>query len=181
MHRTPTTAARAGRPIAHWDAPFVAWLEEHDYDVAYCTDFDLHSDPSLLDGVTLLLSCGHDEYWSTEMRRRVLEFVDQGGNMCFFAGDVACFVIEIAESGDRLFCRKMEAAHPKAHSRDPGALWHLDDPEDWLTMSSGAYGGGWWDGRASRRRIQARRPAHWAFDGVEFPPEGITGGAATPR
>jgi hypothetical protein len=164
---------------AHWDAPFVAWLEEHGYDVAYCTDFDLHDDAGLLDGVTLLLSCGHDEYWSTEMRRRVLEFVDKGGNVCFFAGDVACFVIEIAESGDRLFCRKMEGS-PGSYSRIPGAIWYLDDPECWLTMSSGAYGGGWWDGLRSVDGYQPVVPAHWAFDGVEFPPEGITGGEASP-
>jgi hypothetical protein len=167
--------------FAHWDAPFVAWLEGHGYKAAYCTDFDLHDDPSLLDGVTLVLSTGHDEYWSAEMRRRVLEFVDRGGNICFFAGDVACFVVEIAERGDRLFCRKMEGGSPDGDgSRSIGALWHADDPEDWLTLSSGAFGGGWWDGR---RAVDGYHPvvaAHWAFDGVEFPPGGITGGEATP-
>jgi hypothetical protein len=166
--------------FAHWDAPFVAWLEGHGYEVGYCTDFDLHDDPHLLDDITLLLSCGHDEYWSIEMRRRVLEFVDGGGNVCFFAGDVACFVVEIAANGERLFCRKMEGGGPDGGSRSIGALWHADDPEDWLTLSSGAYGGGWWDGV---RAVDGYHPvvaSHWAFDGVEFPPEGITGGAATP-
>jgi hypothetical protein len=166
--------------FAHWDAPFVAWLEGHGYEVGYCTDFDLHDDPHLLDGVTLLLSCGHDEYWSVEMRRRVLEFVDGGGNVCFFAGDVACFVVEIAANGERLFCRKMEGGSPEGPSHTSGALWHVDDPEDWLTLSSGAYGGGWWDGVRAIDGYQPVIAAHWAFEGVEFPPEGITGGAATP-
>ncbi len=31
---------------------------------AYCTDFDLHDEAGLLDGDALLLSAGHDEYWS---------------------------------------------------------------------------------------------------------------------
>ncbi|MGO8876887.1 MAG: N,N-dimethylformamidase beta subunit family domain-containing protein [Acidimicrobiales bacterium] len=166
--------------FAHWDAPFVAWLEEHGYRAAYCTDFDLHGDPSLLDGVTLLLSAGHDEYWSTEMRRRVLEFVDRGGNVCFFAGDVACFVVEISPRGDRLFCRKMEGGSPGGPTRQIGALWHADDPEDWLTLSSGAYGGGWWDGVRALDGYHAVVASHWAFEGVEFPPEGLTGGSATP-
>ena len=167
--------------FAHWDAPFVAWLEGHGYQAGYCTDFELHDDPSLLDGVTLVLSTGHDEYWSAEMRRHVLEFIDRGGNICFFAGDVACFVVEISERGDRLFCRKMEGGSPEGDgSHSIGALWHAKDPEDWLTLSSGAYGGGWWDGRRAIDGYQAVVGDHWAFDGVEFPPEGITGGEATP-
>jgi hypothetical protein len=166
--------------FAHWDAPFVAWLEGHGYDVGYCTDFELHDDPHLLDGVTLLLSCGHDEYWSAEMRQRVLEFVDGGGNVCWFAGDVACFVIEIAANGERLFCRKIEGGSPEGASHTVGALWHVEDPEDWLTLSSGAYGGGWWDGVRAIDGYQPVIAAHWAFDGVEFPPEGITGGPDTP-
>ena len=47
-----------------------------------------------------------------QMRRRILEFVDRGGNICFFAGDVACFEVELAASGDRLFCRKMNGGGP---------------------------------------------------------------------
>ena len=62
---------------------------------------------ALLDTDALLVSGGHDEYWSAQMRRRVLEFVDRGGNMCFFAGDVACFEVEFSAAGDRLFCAKM--------------------------------------------------------------------------
>jgi len=167
--------------FAHWDAPFVAWLEGHGYRAGYCTDFDLHDDPSLLEGVTLVLSCGHDEYWSAQMRRRLLEFVDRGGNVSFFAGDVACFVVEISERRDRMFCRKMEGGSPEGDgSHSIGALWHADDPEDWLTLSSGAYGGGWWDGRRAIDGYHAVVADHWAFDAVEFPPGGITGGEATP-
>jgi hypothetical protein len=166
--------------FAHWDAPFVAWLEARGYPAGYCTDFDLHEDPSLLDGVRLLLSAGHDEYWSQEMRRRVLEFVDRGGNVGFFAGDVACFEVEISGLGDRLFCRKMAGGSPEGGSQLIGALWHVNDVEDWLTMSSGVYGGGWWDGRRAIDGYQPVVADHWAFDGVEFPSGGITGGESTP-
>jgi hypothetical protein len=56
----------------------------------------------------------------------------------------------------------------------------VNDPQDWLTMSSGAWGGGWWDGRRAIEAYQPVVPSHWIFDGVDIPPEGITGGAATP-
>jgi hypothetical protein len=167
--------------FAHWDLPFVAWLESRGTEVAYCTDYDLHYDASLLAGDALLLSAGHDEYWSATMRRRVLEFVDRGGNVCFFAGDVACFEVEFSAAGDRLFCPKITGNAPEAGgSGRPGALWHVNDPEDWLTMASGAWGGGWWDGRRELDAYQPLVPTHWAFDGVDIPPEGISGGAATP-
>ncbi len=178
----PDPYARGSRRqvFAHWDAPFVAWLESRGYPVSYCTDYDLHHDDGLLDHAGLLLSAGHDEYWSERMRRKVLEFVDRGGSMCFFAGDVACFQIEYSAAGDRLFCPKMAGESPEVASGLTGALWHVHDPQDWLTLNSGAYGGGWWDGRRSIEAYQPVVADHWIFDGVEIPEGGISGGAATP-
>jgi hypothetical protein len=178
----PDPYARGSRRqvFAHWDAPFVAWLEGRGYQVSYCTDFDLHYDDSLLQTAGLLLSAGHDEYWSAQMRSRVLEFVDRGGSMCFFAGDVACFGVEFSAAGDRLFCPKMAGEAPEVASSLTGALWHVHDPQDWLTLSSGVYGGGWWDGRRKIEAYQPVVPSHWIFDGVDVPASGISGGAGTP-
>ena len=179
----PDVYARGSRRqvFAHWDAPFVTWLEARGYQVGYCTDYDLHEDEGLLGDDALLISAGHDEYWSAQMRRRLLEFVDRGGNVCFFAGDVACFEVHFAASGERLFCPKMGGGSPEGDGTyRVGALWHVNDSQDWLTMSSGAWGGGWWDGR---RAIEAYQPVvsdHWIFDGVDVPPEGISGGGQTP-
>jgi hypothetical protein len=179
----PDPYARSSRRqvFAHWDAPFVAWLESRGYQVSYCTDFDLHFDDGLLDAgpqtsPSLLLSAGHDEYWSERMRRKVLQFVDRGASMCFFAGDVACFKIEYSDAGDRLFCPKMAGESPEVASRLTGALWHVHDPQDWLTLNNGAYGGGWWDGRRSADAYQPVVADHWIFDGVEIPAGGISGG-----
>jgi hypothetical protein len=178
----PDPYARGSRRqvFAHWDAPFVAWLEGRGYQVSYCTDFDLHYDDSLLNTAGLLLSAGHDEYWSAQMRSRVLEFVDRGGSMCFFAGDVACFGVEFSAAADRLFCPKMAGEAPEVASSLTGALWHVHDPQDWLTLSSGVYGGGWWDGRRNIEAYQPVVPSHWIFDGVDVPAGGISGGAGTP-
>jgi hypothetical protein len=179
----PDPYARTSRRqvFAHWDYPFVSWLETQGFLVQYCTDFDLHDDPSILDDGPLLVSAGHDEYWSKEMRHCVLEFVDRGGNMCFFAGDVACFEVKFAEAGDRLFCSKMAGGGPDSGgSLHPGALWHVNDPGDWLSLASGAYGGGWWDGRRAIDGYHPVVPSHWVFDGVTFPSGGITGGDETP-
>ena len=179
----PDVYARGSRRqvFAHWDAPFVSWLERRGYQVSYCTDYDLHEDEGLLGDDALLVSAGHDEYWSAQMRRRLLEFVDRGGNVCFFAGDVACFEVHFAASGERLFCPKMGGGSPEGDGTyRVGALWHVNDPQDWLTMSSGAWGGGWWDGRRAIEAYQPVVPSHWIFDGVDVPAEGISGGEQTP-
>jgi hypothetical protein len=73
--------------FVHWDGPFVRWLEANGYRVDYCTDLDLHGDGSLLRGYRLLVSAGHDEYWTDAMRDHAEAFVASGGNASFFGGN----------------------------------------------------------------------------------------------
>lgn len=56
--------------------------------VEYATDFDLHSDPAHLDKYKLAITVGHDEYWSKEMRDNLEGFIANGGNVCFFSGNL---------------------------------------------------------------------------------------------
>jgi len=75
--------------IVHLEERFIRWLESSGYGglVDYCSDYDLHFDPDLLSGYGLLLSVGHDEYWSENMRNNVVAFTQQGGNVAFFSGN----------------------------------------------------------------------------------------------
>ena len=72
----------------HWDARFIAWLERAAYRADYCTDVDLHRDGvAQLAPYRLMVSVGHDEYWSDEMRDALDAFVAAGGNAAFFGGN----------------------------------------------------------------------------------------------
>ncbi len=74
--------------FVHWDAPFVAWLHREGHDVDFCTDVDLHRDgDALLAPYRLLVSAGHDEYWSDAMRGALERHVLRGGNLAFFGGN----------------------------------------------------------------------------------------------
>jgi hypothetical protein len=74
--------------FAHWDAPFVRWLERAGYQANYCTDVDLdRNGAELLTPHQLLVNVGHDEYWSDAMRAAVDRFVTAGGNTAFFSGN----------------------------------------------------------------------------------------------
>ncbi|WP_219418944.1 N,N-dimethylformamidase beta subunit family domain-containing protein [Pseudonocardia nigra] len=73
--------------FVHWDARFLAFLERSGHRVDHCTDLDLHRDPALLDGYRLLVSAGHDEYWTDAMRDHAEALVRAGGNIAFFGGN----------------------------------------------------------------------------------------------
>lgn len=74
--------------FVHWDAPFISWLEREGYPVDYCTDVELHREGgALLAPYRLLLSAGHDEYWTDAMRDAVEGYVSTGGNVAFFSGN----------------------------------------------------------------------------------------------
>jgi hypothetical protein len=87
----------------HWDGPFLGWLECAGYDLDCCTDLDLHRDPDLLDSYALLLSAGHDEYWTDAMRDRTEAFVRRGGNVAFFGGNTCWW--RVAFDDDHAFRR----------------------------------------------------------------------------
>jgi hypothetical protein len=74
--------------FVHWDALAVGWLEREGQRVDVCTDLDLHEDGAeLLAAYRLLLSVGHDEYWSDAMRAAVEGFVAAGGSAAFLGGN----------------------------------------------------------------------------------------------
>src|SRR5205807_99467 len=55
--------------------------------IDYATSIDLHADQDYLHKHALLVTSGHDEYWSKEMRDNVEAFVSSGGNVCFLSAN----------------------------------------------------------------------------------------------
>jgi hypothetical protein len=120
----------------HWDAKMIVWLESNGYRVDYCTDLDIHNDTSgeLLSHYSLVLSVGHDEYYSTEMRDNLEGFVAKGGNIAFFSGNTCYwrlyFPVKTAagEDDQRFITRDYEwwtpttAMYPAAPNRPEDSL-----------------------------------------------------------
>lgn len=81
--------------FVHWDARFLAFLAREGYTVDVCTDHDLHREGrELLAPYRLLLSAGHDEYWSAQLRDAVEGHVAGGGHAAFFSGNTCWWRIE---------------------------------------------------------------------------------------
>ena len=70
-----------------FERPFVQFAERSGLKLGYATDVDLHADPHLLDGAAAMVTLGHDEYWSQEMRDAATAARDRGVNLAFLGGN----------------------------------------------------------------------------------------------
>jgi hypothetical protein len=86
-------AGSAGWP--DWELPFIEWAEREGFEIGVCTNADLEEHPEVLDGASLYLSVGHDEYWSRGMRDTVEAFIASGGNAAFFSGNTSLWQVRI--------------------------------------------------------------------------------------
>lgn len=152
--------------FAHWDIPFIRWFEAAGYRADYCTDLDAHREPDLLGPYRLLLSVGHDEYWSDAMRDHVEAFIAGGGNVAFFSGNICGYRIHFTD-GDTAFT----SAKVRQSGTDV-APWALDDwqatgrPETRLTGTTFRLAGGWWDGRRETVGYTVQHADHWVYEGT---------------
>jgi hypothetical protein len=142
----------------HWDGPFIRWLEGRRFEVDYCTDLDVHENiGNFIDRYRLLLSVGHDEYWSEAMRNNVAAFVEQhGGNVAFFSGNTCFWRVHLVEGNTALTCDKTTLAD----------LWYISDPENRLTGVSTRNGGAHWWGEREPIGYTVQHAEHWVFEGT---------------
>ncbi|MDQ2678330.1 MAG: maleylpyruvate isomerase family mycothiol-dependent enzyme, partial [Actinomycetota bacterium] len=94
---------------------FVEWAEAAGIELDYAIDADLDrpDGAALLVGRRLLLSVGHDEYWTWGMRDRVEDFVAAGGSVAFLSGNTAYWQVRL-EHDDRVM-----AAYKHHYREDP--------------------------------------------------------------
>lgn len=170
------------RPLAGlfrmWELPFVSWAEREGYVLDYCSNDDLEFHPELLSHYKLILSVGHDEYWSAPMRDHVEAFIGKGGNVAFFSGNTCCWQVRSEEGGRALTCWKQgysqDPLFPTGDHRTLSTLWshHLvKRPENQLTGVGFLHGGyhlshgQFMDGKGA---FTTHRPDHWVFEGTEL-------------
>jgi hypothetical protein len=158
-----------------WELPFVKWAERAGYRIDYAVNGDLEFRPDILEHYRLVLSVGHDEYWSSPMRDHLEAYIDNGGNVAFFSGNVAWWQVRSVNIGRDLVCWKDHKRDPLYHRGDHRLLttvWchHLiGRPENRLTGVSFAFGGyhrffdQYQDGLHA---YTVHRPDHWVFEGT---------------
>ena len=163
-----------------YERRFVEWAEAQGlvFDSAVSTDLEQH--PGLLDGYDLVLSVGHDEYWSVGQRDAVERFVAGGGNLASMSGNTMFWQVRIARDGDSMVCHKYKAHldDPVVASADPAVrsgmtgMWAdpvVGRPETSILGAGSAWGLYSRFGQATPRGAGAftvYRDGHWLFEGT---------------
>jgi len=157
-----------------WEWPFVQWAEQNGIALDYATNEDLERHPDLLSSYRLVLSVGHDEYWSAGMRTALDRYIRAGGNAAFFSGNVCYRQVGLDLPHLRL---TLEG------EMDGRALWShrqgVNRPENLLTGVSFCYGAI----HPDPIPYTIYQPQHWLFEGLwpgggkpkQFPQVGCIG------
>ena len=160
---------------------FVEWAERRGRRFDLLTSTDLEHHPDALDGYSLVLGVGHDEYWSAGQRAAIEAHVRGGGHYASFSGNTMFWQVRLTDGahGDAMVGHKYRA--------------HLDDPVVG-TDAEGTMSGMWADplvgrpewsflGAGSAFGLYARfgggtprgvggfivyRSEHWLFEGTDL-------------
>src|SRR5690606_679631 len=124
----------------------------------------------------LVLSVGHDEYWSAPMRDNLENFIANTGNVAFFSGNTCCWQVRSEDEGRSLVCWKENFYKDPVYATGDytllTSLWshHLiKRPENQLTGVGFLWGGfhrshdQFMDGSGA---FTVHRPEHWIFEGT---------------
>ena len=159
--------------FAHWDEKLVRWLESNGYCVDYTTDLDVHhNDGDFLSAYRLVLSVGHDEYWSEPERDHLESYVEAGGNLAIFSGNTCWWRVTVEDDETAIACDKTvrpgETVAP--------AHWFPAKPENEITGVSYRDAGGQWHGpRPSGGGFTVRRSHSWVFAGTGLDDDDVFG------
>jgi len=175
--------------FGNWELPFVQWAESNGYVLDYAVNSDLEFRPELLKHYQLVLSVGHDEYWSTLMRDHLEKYIADGGNVAFFSGNTCCWQVRSEDKGRALTCYKqwynIDPLYRMGDHKLLSTAWghHLvERPENELTGVGFLWGGyhkshgQFMDGPAS---YEVHRPDHWVLAGTDLKQGDRFGGAET--
>jgi hypothetical protein len=66
--------------------------------LAYLTNVELGRDPHILDGARGLVSLGHDEYWTADMKRNAEAARDRGVNLAFLGANAVYWRVRYADT-----------------------------------------------------------------------------------
>jgi len=149
-----------------FEFPFTYFLEQHGYDVSYCSNSDMVTPERGL-GAKAFISVGHDEYWDNRQYDSVKTMRDEGVSLLFFSGNTCCWISPYSKSlngnpfgridkigpygGDNLYAVQMqkEKNFPE-RGPDEGMLLGVRNNRP-------LNGGGDWN---------ITNPNHWIFDGM---------------
>ncbi len=162
--------------------PLLGVVEGLGLEAEYLSDTDLHADPHCLDGAVAVLSPGHDEYYSLEMRETLQAARDRGTNLAFLGSNAIYRHIRLgatAAGANRLETCYKEPQEDPLYGRDnaivTGQWRYAPDPRPESVLT-----GVFYESNPVQADMVIRNAGHWLFagsgavDGMHLP--GLVGG-----
>jgi hypothetical protein len=153
-----------------FEFPLAYWLEQHGYDVSYCSNSDMidTSRERKRAEHKAFLSVAHDEYWDRRAYDSVVKMRDAGVNLLFLSGNAVCWVTPQKPSTDGRPNRVMFRGGPyggkykwaELREKDHGPFPERGPDEGYLMGARNVEpvnGGGDWI---------CTNPDHWIFKGT---------------
>jgi len=118
-----------------WEYPTLRFLEREGYDVSYTTNYDLAVDPAELLHHKLIISVGHDEYWTKAMRDNLTAARDAGVNLAFLGGNDMYWQARYEDNGRTLVEYRSLAGDPDPDPATKTVRWtQLSPPNPQCTL-----------------------------------------------
>jgi hypothetical protein len=166
----PTEDYGSGQ-LKWWEMYMARWLEQRGYHVAYTTNVDVDADPAVLLRRRMVLTVGHDEYWSTGERDAFESARSAGVSLGFFSADTGVFNVRYAPSSRGVSRRSMvcykadgQASDPERNtSRATTRFASLPTPRPENALMGVTYAQ--WSG-GPRYPLVVGDPTHWIYAGT---------------
>lgn len=150
-----------------FERPLSYFLEQHGYDVTYCSNSDMLTPDRGLK-CKAFVSVGHDEYWDIRQYRSVTKMRDAGVSLLFLSGNAVCWVTPFRAGHDgrpnRIIFRGGPYGGDQPYARDrvrEHGPFPERGPDEGLLMGARnthpINGGGDWT---------VTKPEHWMFEGT---------------
>ena len=147
-----------------FEFPLAYWLEQHGYDVTYCSNSDC-LDAAQITRCKTMISVGHDEYWDVRQYAAVKDAIASGVNVLWLSGN-SCFAVSEFNDRRRIIERTghfsgMTDAELALEERVFTKEFKRVGPDESLIMGARSVvpfnGGGDWT---------CTKPDHWIFEGT---------------
>jgi hypothetical protein len=156
------------------ELPVIYQAEQLGLDVTYWTDVDLHAQPQLLGGHRALISLGHDEYWSAEMRDGATQSLAAGVNLAFLGAN-ACYR-QVRFEPSPLGPDRHQICY-KAADEDPmlgldSSLVTVNWPQAPVSRPEAELIGSTYQDIDAQADLVVTDPTSWVLEGVDLPADG---------
>lgn len=147
-----------------WEYPLCYWLEQHGYDVTYCSNSDI-LDPAQPLRAKLFISVGHDEYWDLRQYHSAMAAVKAGVSQFYLSGNAVCFLSPFRPSSggrpNRIITRAGRYGGVREAEKKTMGPFPIEGPNENLLIGARTItpfnGGDDWT---------IVKPEHWLFKGA---------------